>query len=69
MAMGSAADLCIVPMQEELIRRIREIRRLASPAEENAPAGEPAETEAEADPVSDSDSGKQPAGKKDPGKE
>ena len=50
-------------IEEELIRRIREIRRLASPAEENAPAGEQAETEAEADPVSDS--GKQPAGKKD----
>lgn len=59
----------IVPMQEELIRRIREIRRLASPAGENASAGESVEAEAgaEADPASDP--GKQPTGKKDSGKE
>ena len=63
----------IVPMQEELIRRIREIRRLASPAGENASAGESveagagAEAEAEADPASDP--GKKPTGKKDSGKE
>ena len=58
----------IVPMQEELIRRIREIRRLASPAGENASAGEArAGAEAEADPASDP--GKKPTGKKDSGKE
>ena len=61
----------IVPMQEELIRRIREIRRLASPAGENASAGESVEAragaEAEADPASDP--GKKPTGKKDSGKE
>ena len=63
----------IVPMQEELIRRIREIRRLASPAGENASAGESVEAGtgagagAEADPASDP--GKQPTGKKDSGKE
>ena len=61
----------IVPMQEELIRRIREIRRLASPAGENASTGESVEAgagaEAEADPASDP--GKKPTGKKDSGKE
>ena len=71
--LASWSALFVVPMQEELIRRIREIRRLASPAGENASAGESveagagAEAEAEADPASDP--GKKPTGKKDSGKE